>query len=251
MFCTLTYQATKKRFHKNLKIENKTIGEVEYLKAVCYKQIKPSKIENKIKSKVDTIILSSNLSHLEFKNIKIYNDDTFFKNIAISTFKKIISYSNIPANKLTVCLVDKNCNYADFSIYIAKRASVLKIITENEKYNDISEKIYDECGMKPIITSSYENCDLGFNLDCENPRVWFKSQDNFAEITKHCVNIGIGLKSLVPKGINPCDFASALQEYNSFKRLRLLEADLMKKNEKYYKINFNNIKNFLDNASSV
>ena len=248
MFCTLSLQESKKRFHKNLIIEECKIGDIEFLKIVVYKKTAVKKLEKKLKNKVDTVILSDNLKDLQFKKLKVYNNDAFIKSIAKYTFKNIMKLSKIPTNKLTICITDKECDFSDFVYSLATHATVIKIITDaTEKYKDLSEKIYNDFGMLLILTSLAENADLGINFNTDNPRIWFNSPENFAELTKKCVKIGAGLRGYVPKGISECDFAGILRQYNDFRRLKLLHADVMVKNNKFYKINRENIKNFLDN----
>ena len=83
MFATLTFLKSKKRLCKNIRIEEKHIGDIEYLNVVCFKKINPKKIEKKLKNKVDTIILAENINNIEFKNIKVYNSDKYLKIISI------------------------------------------------------------------------------------------------------------------------------------------------------------------------
>lgn len=248
MFATLDFCKSKKRLSKNIRIEQKNIGEIEFLAITCYKKINCKKIERKLKNRVDTIILSDKIDNVDFENISVYNNEKYLKTISIYTFKNIIKLSGIPSNKLTVCLVDKNGMFADFAYSLANNASVVRIVTERQEfYNDVIERIYDDFGMKPIISNEIINSDLGLDLNGEEPRIWFNSPDNFVLINKDCVKLGAGLKKYVPKGINQCDFAGVIHRYKDFKRLKLLNADVMIKNNGIYKINKDNIKNFLDN----
>lgn len=247
MFCTLCLEESKKRFCRNLKIEEKQIGEITFLKATVHKKSAIKKFEKKLKNKADTVILSENLKDYQFKNLKVYNNNYFIKNIAKYTFKNIIRLSKIPPNSLTVCIKDSKFEFSELVYSLANSANVIKIITNNfAEYTAICEKIYEDFGMELIITDKVESADLGIDFDCENPRIWFNNPENYAEITKKCVKLSAGLKSYVPKGISECDFAGILQNYKEFKRLKLLHADLMLKNDKFFKINYDNIKNFLD-----
>ena len=248
MFATLTFLKSKKRLCKNIRIEEKHIGDIEYLNVVCFKKINKKKIEKKLKNKVDTIILAENINNIEFENIKVYNSDKYLKIISIYTFKNIIRLSNIPLNKLSVCLIDKKGLFADFAYSLANSASIIKIVTDKpEFFIEIKNKIYDDFGMEPIITNEMSDADLGLDLSDSIPKIWFKTPKNFVTIDKSCVALGAGLKKYVPKGINQCDFAGVLQKYKDFRRLKLLNAQVMIKNNGIYKINRDNIKNFLDN----
>ena len=248
MFGTLCFKETKKRFKKCIRIEEKNIGEVDFLQVTCFKKLNSKKIEKKLKKRIDTIILSDNISGIQFERIAVYNNTDFLKTIATYTFKNIIRLSGIPSNKLSVCLIDKKGEFTSFAYSLANCASVVKITTDNdEKYNEIAENIYDDFGMNPIISKEISSADLGLDLSENIPKIWFNCPENFAEINKSCVKLGAGLRSYVPKGINQCDFAGVLQNYKDFKRLKLLNADVMIKNKKIYKINKENIKNFLDN----
>lgn len=250
MFCTLCLEESKKRFCRNLKTEEKQIGNIAFIKATIHKKSAIKKFEKKIKNKADTVILSENLKGYQFKNLKVYNNDFFIKNIAKYTFKNIVRLSKIPPNSLTVCIKDSKFEFSELVYSLAVSTNVIKIITKNfAEYNIISEKIYDDYGMELIISDSVENADLGIDFDCENPKIWFNTPENYVEITKKCVKLSAGLKGYVPKGISECDFAGMLQNYQEFKRLKLLHADVMLKNDKFFKINYDNIKNFLDNKS--
>ncbi len=247
MFCTVCLEESKKRFCRNLIIEEKQIGEITFIKATVRKESALKRFEKKLKKRADTVILSDNLKGYEFKNLKVYNNDSFMKSIAKYTFKNIIRLSKITPNKLCVCICDKYFEFSELVYSLANQVSVLKIITdEKQKYQDLSNKIYDEFGMELILTEQADTADLGIDFNCDNPKIWFNSPDNYAELTKKCVKIGAGLKGYVPKGISECDFAGILQEYKDFKRLKLLHADVMVKNEKFYKINRDNIKNCYD-----
>lgn len=247
MFCTLVLEESKKRFCRNLKIEEKQIGEIAFIKVTAHKKSALKKIEKKLKGKADTIILSENLKDFHFNKINVYKNDLFLKSIAKYTFKNIIKLSKIPPNSLSVCIKDSDCEFSDFVYSLANSSNTIKIITDNkEKYEIICNKIYDDFGMNPIISKDFEGVDLGVDFDSENPKIWFKNPKNYAEITKKCVHLSAGLKGYVPKGISECDFAGVLKEYKIFRRLNLLHADLILKNNKFYKINQDNIKNFLD-----
>ena len=201
-----------------------------------------------MKNKVDTAILSENIDEINFKNIKIYNCSNYLKEVSKSTFEGIINIVKIPINKLSVCVVDRDCEHPDFIYSLANKCSIIKIITNNfEKYLPFAEKIYNDFGMQPIVTSFVDDADLGIDLNSEIPKIWFNNQRNYVHITKKCVKIGIGFRKFVPTGINQCDFAGFLQNYNEFKRLKLVNADMFLRLEKLYKINAENIQNFLDN----
>ncbi len=248
MFCTISLNESKKRFSRNIIIKENTIGEVKYLNVILKKKSLLKKAEKKLKNKVDFAIVSENINELDFKIIKVFDSTSYLKNAAKSTFEKIIDLSNIETNKLSICVVDNNCEHPEFIYNLANKCSIIKIITQNfENYLKIADEIYSDFGMKPIVTSIIDNSDLGIDLSFNEPRIWFNSFDNYAKITKKCVKIGIGFRKLVPNGINQCDFAAVLQNYNEFNRLKLVNADMILKGDKFYKINENNIQNFLDN----
>ncbi len=247
MFATINLEKTKKRLKKSVKIEESKIGEVEFLKVTLFKELSPKKIERKLKNKVDTVILSESLSNNSFNKIKVYDSVDFIKNISAYTFMKIIKLSKIKANDLSVCVVDKKGDYTDFVKSLVKKASLIKIITQNDKdYLTLADEIYDEYGVQLIFSDDIGNCNLGINLDVSNPIIWFNCVKNYAKITKRCIKIGAGLSSSVPKGIFECDFAGILKEYRDFRRLNLITADYFEKDNFLYEINCKNIKNFLD-----
>ena len=55
MFCTVTFEESKKRFSRNLIIENKKIGNIEFVKAVIHKPNAIKRLEKRLKNKVDTV----------------------------------------------------------------------------------------------------------------------------------------------------------------------------------------------------
>ena len=250
MFCTISLIDSKKRFSKNIIIKEEKIGDIEYLKVLIRKLSLLNKVEKKLKNKVDKAILSENidLNSVNFKNLNLYDCRFYLKEVAKTTFIKIINLTEIPANKISVCVVDKNCEYSDFIYSLVDKCSVIRIVTNSiEKYSQFAEEIYSDFGMKPIITSIVDNSDIGIDLSCDEPKVWFNNYNNYVQITNKCIKIGVGFRKLVPPGINQCDFASVLQNYNDFSRLNLVDADLLLRFGKFYEINRNNIKNFLDN----
>lgn len=247
MFCTLTLEERKKRFCRNLIIEEKQIGEIKFIKATAYKRSSIKRLEKKLKDRVDMIILSDNLKDLKFKKLKVYNNRDYIKRIAMYTFTNIIRLSKIPANQLSICITDKACEFSDYIFSIANKVAIIRIVTNNiDEYAIVSDKIYNDYGMSPIILNKEEKSDLGIIFDYENPRIWFNAPENYSEITPKCIKLGAGLKGFVPKNINEADFAGVLKDFKDFRRLNLLNADLIFKNNKYFKINSNNIKNFLD-----
>lgn len=248
MFCTITFEKTKKKFRKNIRIENKSVGSVEYLKVTCFNKINTKKLEKKLSKTTDKIVLSDNIKDISFNKIEIYDNTDFLKNIAVLTFKNIINMTKIPTNKLSLSVTDKKARFTDFVYSLSKKASVIKVSTESlSEYETECKYIYEDFGMQPIISENVLEADLGIDLDKTNPIIWFNTPENYVEITKECVKLGAGLKSYVPKGISECEFAGLLKDYRDFKRLNLITAELMKKNGKFYKINHENIKNFLDN----
>lgn len=251
MFCTISLIESKKRFSKNLIINENKIGELTYYSVVIRKKSLLKKVEKKLKNKVDTVIVSDNIdfNEIDFKKLSIYDSSNYFKEIVKSTFKKIIGFSNIPINKLSICVIDYYCEYPEFIYDLADKCSIIKIVTKNfEKYLPFADEIYDDFGMKPIVTSIVDSADLGIDLSSKESRIWFNNYENHAFITKECVKIGIGFNKLVPKGINQCDFASVLQNYKEFNRIKFANTDTIIKSNKLYKINENNIQNFLDNG---
>lgn len=250
MFCTLTLKTERKRFCRNLIIKERKIGNITFYEAVAYKKSAIKKLEKKLKGKADTVLLSENLKDVNFKKLKVYNNNIFLRNVSIYTFKNIIKLSKIPTNKLTICIVDKDCEYKEFVTSLSSHAAIIKIVTnKKEEYQILSDKIYEEYGMNLIISDKCDNADLGIDFDNVFPEIWFNSPNNCVILNNECVKIGVGLKKYVPQGINECDFAGVLKDYREFKRLRLLHADVLLKNKKFYKINRDNIKKFLDNKS--
>ncbi len=247
MFATVNLVKSKKRLRKSIKIEKCRVGEVEFIKVTLYKELPSKKIERKLKNKADTVVLSENLSHLEFNRINVYDSVEFIKSISVYTFIKIINLSKIEANNLAVCVVDKKGKYTDFIKTLVNKASLVKIITQNEQdYLNLSDEIYEEYGVQLIFSDEISNCDLGINLDVSNPIIWFNSVKNYVKITKNCIKIGAGLCGQVPKGIYECDFAGMLKGFKDFRRLNLITADYFEKDNRLYGINCKNIKNFLD-----
>jgi len=247
MFCTVNFVETKKRFSKNFRIEKNKIGEIEFLKVTIYKESALKKIDKKLKSKVDLAIVSENIKDYNFNNFETYNNDNYLIDIAKYTFKCIIKMSNINPNLLSICVVDKQCKHPDFVRSLVNKAKIVKVCTNSfDKYLSVSEGVLDDFGVDLILSSSIKNANLGIVLENE-PKIWFNDYSNIFLLNKKCVRIGAGLKKFVPTGISECDFAGVLHKYNEFKRLKLLNANTLCMNGKYYELNEYNIKNFLDN----
>ncbi len=247
MFATINFEKSKKRLKKSIKIEKLKIGKIDYLKVNVFKEIPAKKIERKLKNKVDTVLLSKNLSDLEFSKLKVYDSTDFIRKASAYTFIKMIKLSKLKANSISVCVVDKKGEFTDFVKDLVNKASLIKVITQNDKkYLALSDEIYDEYGVQLIFSDDISNCDFGINLDVSTPIIWFNCVKNYVKITKNCIRIGAGLKGKVPKGIYECDFAGILSEYQEFKRLNLITADCFERNDLLYEINCKNIKNFLD-----
>lgn len=246
MFCTINYIETKKRFSRNLKIEKKNIGEIDFLKITVYKKSTLKRVDKKLKNKVDLAIVSDNIKDYNFNNFNVYNNDKYLINIAKITFKQILKISKIKPEELIICVVDRECEHPDFVRTLVNKAKIIKVATNSiDKYLTVSEGIIEDFGVGLVISSSIQNADIGIVLDNE-PKIWFNNYSNTFLLNKKCIKIGAGLRKFVPVGISECDFAGVLHEYTEFKRLKLLNASALFKSGKYFEINEINIKNFLD-----
>ena len=247
MFCTINLVETKKRFSRNVVITNESIGELSFLKVVIYKKSALKKVEKRLKSKVKFAIVSKNIKDYDFEYLKIYNNDEYLINIAKHTFKYILKLMSLNPKDISVCVVDRECKHPEFVASLANRAGIVKVVTNDiDKYLTVSDSVLEDFGTSLVVKTTVSDTDFGIDLN-ETPYFWFGTKENCFELTNECVKIGSGFRKFVPQGISQCDFAGAIHKFREFKRLKLLNSDLLFKNGKYYEINKNNIKKFLDN----
>ena len=145
-------------------------------------------------------------------NIGVFKSEKLYDRIMKNTFLDIIKNNTDKRNLLNISVLDKQGEYTDFTEKLSSFSSSISIATDNkEKYYVVCDRIQENTGMCPVLTSDFVDSDVKIN----NYRNVMTIRTN-----KVLMNILSGenfevspiYEKLLPDGVNKYDFYSALYE---------------------------------------
>lgn len=179
------------------------------------------------------IVAAENLEFPENGTIRRFVPEHLPFVMLFSTALEVIKKSGIPPSDVSIGVVDRRGILIHVIGKAAACACVVKVVTDRaERYEKASEKLMDECGASLIYDSEEEQL-RGCNVIICNDRIEARNgdaavfsvsdsgimQDSDRSFTAGSAELPKEYASILPDGIDPMVFASALYELCGVRRL--------------------------------
>lgn len=145
-------------------------------------------------------------------NIGKFESDRLYNKVMKNTFLNILENNVNKKTPLSVSVLDSKGEFADFVESVSDYSLSLTIATnEKEKYYYTCEKIKNNTGLCPVLTTDFADGDIKINMDKNIMTI--RRKDEIINISS-----GLDLKApeiyekLLPENISACNFYSALYE---------------------------------------
>lgn len=184
----------------------------------------------------DSVIYCEKTLALNFKSVKKFLPKFLNKILLFNTALNYIKSKNIKFD--SICIVDKDGIFTDRIFELIELANSIYIVTNFQgKYKKLVEDIYNKYGAYiivddkfgnfnnfDVVISPYENFNRFLNYS-----FIIKESDTFNVYRCSGVTLPENIKSIMPGGVEPILFASALYELCGCKQLSKLNYDKIEK----------------------
>ncbi len=237
-------EENRKGFHNLSRLFRRPKAEIETVELkngksfyLCKAEVRKGKIpwkEIKAASPTEMFILPYDIT--EKPPVKVFAPEKLPQLMLFNSAVEHIKQKALPPSKTQITVIDKEGRYVDFFKEVIKLASHITVVTNDERYRNLSDELLSAYGVSLIIREEFyedkgENPFL-FDYDAESVPLSYKGTV-FSKNKRYLLNgksltpggfaLSKEYENLMSKKINKLYFASALYELCEVKELQKLK----------------------------
>ena len=158
------------------------------------------------------LLINQSIQTPENKNIGVFHSRILYNKVFQNTMLQILKNNINLKSPQSIAVYDKKGEYKDFVVTLLPYASTLKVITENkQKYLSLCDKVLADTGICISLLSRFD--DSKVKIDTERNIMSVALEKEFLNLSSgENALVEDTYKKLLPQGVNPYDFYSALYE---------------------------------------
>lgn len=185
------------------------------------------------------LVLCGNYTLPENKLLGVYRPAKLPQLLLMNSAVSFLDKLKYDKTEFGIGIVDMRGDYTAFVEDFVNRAASVRVVTEcPERYEPVREKLFDEWGFSLVVSESYsliKDCDLTVSPETNTQRlynrsiVYFDREKKLRNVYKAGqFSIPEEYKKIMPEGVDPLIFASALYELCGVKPIRELKYSNLK-----------------------
>lgn len=189
-------------------------------------RVNVQKVNRKLKAWKSRLLLPDTLKG---RGIDGFSSDGFVKTALFNTASYILSKVD-DKRALTVCVVDRNGQYAHRAGELFRCAGSVAVFTEQpQKYRLLSDEMRSRFGADFVVRDREQtSADLDFIISPDEiPPCMYIKNERF-ELDEKVLRIASGFSRLLPEGISEADFAAAIALFERQSRFTNLKSETLR-----------------------